>query len=122
MMRVVAKYLIFFPGLIFLGCRNCSDEVTAEITSPDATLSATSFVRDNAAGVTDGYTTFELPYVNYTATDVTGATAISVQIFELGNSLNYITTGKPVGHLNSPADDPGAKFAQCVINVLKALK
>jgi hypothetical protein len=61
----------------------------------------------NAVGTTDGYTTFRNPYVNYTANDVTGATAISVQIFELGNSLNYITTGRPAGRLDSPADDPG---------------
>jgi hypothetical protein len=53
MMRVVVKCLIFFTGFIFLGCRNCSDEVTAEITSPDATLSATSFVRD--CGATTAY-------------------------------------------------------------------
>lgn len=55
------------------------------------------------------------PYRNFTAKDLKGASWVAVQIWELGNSLAYIT-GKDTGSLlvHQSKTEPGYLFTNCV--------
>ncbi len=52
MSRTSGRYTVCLLVSLLLGCHNCSDQVVSELMSPDAALTATSFVR-NCGATTD---------------------------------------------------------------------
>ena len=54
------------------------------------------------------------PYRNFTAKDLKGSSWVAVQIWELGNSLAYITGKDPGSLLPQSKTEPGFLFTNCV--------
>jgi RHS repeat-associated protein len=65
-------------------------------------------------GIIPGWTESRNPYVNYTINGAIGDAPLNTQIWELGNSLAFITGTMPK-KLRSPGDDPGAKTLECYL-------
>jgi RHS repeat-associated protein len=73
--------------------------------------------QDHNLPMADGWTSSKDPYTNYTENGAVGQTAVDTQIWELGNSLAWITHTMPTS-LPNWTKDPGGVLLKCYLKAV----